>query len=154
MPKSKKNTPVDENETLLRAIYSPSFFDEDGFLSPSAFELHIQSKSGEPETGISVIRPAIKGYEKFLGRLKNHPRKETDVFNCTVELIAKIVRGITLKSSKEILIEITPTSSNYHAEIRLHIDGKLVQAGCQEPEYLLFLRRLVDLVQDQIKRPA
>lgn len=153
MPKSKKTTPVEDNETLLRAIYSPSFFDEDGFLSPSAFELVIQ-KSGDPETGISVIRPAITGYEKFLGRIKNSSRTEGDEFCCTVELIAKIVRGITLKSSKEILIEIIPTRRNYHAEIRLQIDGNLVQAGCQEPEYLLFLRRLVDLVQHQIKRPA
>ncbi len=153
MPKSKQTTPVDDNETLLRAIYSPSFFDEDGFLSPSAFELVIQ-KSGDPEKGISVIRPAIAGYEKFLSRIKKKTRTEGDVFLCTVELIAKIVKGITLKSSREILIDIIPTRRNYHAEIRLYIDDKLVQAGCQEPEYLLFLRRLVDLVQDQIKRPA
>lgn len=153
MPKSNKTTPVDDNETLLRAIYSPSFFDEDGFLSPSAFEL-VKQASGDPETGISVIRPAIKGYEKFLDRRKVSPRTPGDVFYCTVELIAKIVRGITLKSSKEILIEIIPTSSNYHAEIKLYINGELVKAGCYEPEYLSFLRHLVDMVQDQIKKPA
>ena len=153
MPKSRKTTPVDDNETLLRAIYSPSFFDEDGFLSSSAFEMVVQ-KSGDPETGISVIRPAIKGYEKFLDRRKESPRTAGDVFCCTVELIAQIVRGITLKSTREILIEIIPTSSNYHAEIQLHIDGDLVQAGSYEPEYLSFLRHLVDMVQDQIKKPA
>ena len=154
MPKHHKSTPVDDNETLLRAIYSPSFFDEDGFLSPSAFELQIQSKSGEPETGISVIRPAIKGYKKFLEWLGDNPREKTDDYCGTVELIAKIVRNIKLKTTKDIQIDIVPTSSNYHAEIILKIDNELVDAHCRAPEYLLFLRRLVDLVQDQIKRPA
>lgn len=144
---------VDDNETLLRAIYAPSFFDEDGFLSPTAFELVVQ-KSGKPETGISVIRPAIKGYEKLLGRIKNFPRMKDDVFFCTVELIAKIVRSIELKSAKDIHIDIIPTRNMCHAEIQLHINGVLVDANCREPEYLLFLRRLVDLVQEQIKKPA
>ncbi|MBQ6279388.1 MAG: hypothetical protein IJK68_06675 [Muribaculaceae bacterium] len=154
MPKSKQTTPVDDNETLLRAIFSPSFFDEDGFLSPSAFELQIQSKSGEPETGISVIRPAIKGHKKFLKWLEDNPREKTDDYCGTVELIAKIVRNIKLKTTKDIQIEIVPTSSNYHAEIKLYIEGNLIQAGCCEPEYLSFLRHLVNMVQDQIKRTA
>lgn len=153
MPKRNKTTPVDDNETLLRAIYSPSFFDEEGFLSSSAFELQIQS-SGKPETGISVIRPAIKRYKKFLEWLKEHPREKTDDYCGTVKLIAKIVRNIKLKTTKDIQIEIVPTSSNYHAEIKLYIEGNLVQAGCYEPEYLSFLMHLVDLVQDQIKLPA
>ncbi len=153
MPKSRKTTPVDDNETLLRAIYSPSFFDEDGFLSSSAFEMVVQ-KSGDPETGISVIRPAIKGYEEFLDKIKNLVRTEGDVFTGTVELIAKLVREIRLRTTKDIQIDIIPTRRKCHAEIQLQINGELVQAGCYEPEYLSFLRHLVDMVQDQIRKPA
>lgn len=153
MHKSPNTTEVDDDEALLRAIYSPSFFDEDGFLSSSAFELIVQP-SGNSESGISVIRPAIEGYEQFLQWIKDRPRVEGDVFTGTVELIAKLVRGIRLKTPRTIQIEIIPTRRKCHAEIRLMIDGNLVKAGSHEPEYLLFLRHLVDMVQDQIKRPA
>ena len=153
MHKSQNTEKVEDDEILLRAIYSPSFFDEDGSLSPSAFELVVQS-SGDPETGISVIRPVIEGYERFLQWIKDRPREKEDVFSGTVALIAKLVRDIRLKTTRTIQIEIIPTRRKCHAEIRLIIDGILVKAGCHEPEYLSFLRHLVDMVQDQIKLPA
>ena len=81
-------------------------------------------------------------------------RTEGDVFAGTVELIAKLVREIRLRTTKDIQIDIIPTRRKCHAEIQLQIDGNLVQAGSYEPEYLSFLRHLVDMVQDQIKKPA
>lgn len=148
----KKLTPVNDDETLLRAIYSPSFFDEEGYLSPSAFQLAIIK--GEPETGISVVRPAIPGWDKFLEWLKDKPRDRQDVFHGTVRLIAGLVRAINIKTKKEIAIEIQPTGKNYHAEIQLYIDGQIVEAGSTAPEYLSFLNHLAQMGRDQIKHPA
>lgn len=149
----KDHTLVADEETLLRAVYSPSFFDEDGFLSPSAFQLVILP-NGELETGISVIRPIFTGWEKFLERIKKKPRDPQDEFCGIVSLIAGIVRNIHIKTKKQIMIEIIPTKKEYHAEIQLYIDGQIVKAGSTAPEYLSFLNQLAQMGSGQIKYSA
>lgn len=154
MSNTPKHNSIEDGETLLRAIYSPSFFDSDGTLSPSAFELVVQ-ESGKSESGISVVRQGIDGYIDFIHKIAQRPRKDGDTFVKTVSMIAKIVRDIQLKTRKSIMIQIVQTGRYLcHAEIRLYIDNVLVKAGNRSPEYLSFLRHLVLLVQDQVKRPA
>ena len=150
---NKNRAPVADEESLLRAIFAPSFFAEDGFLSPSAFQLVIM-QDGTRETGISVIRPAISGWEKFLERIKNRPRDPQDAFLGTIILIAGIVRNIHIKTKKEIKIEIIPTRRACHAEIQLYIDGQIVEAGSTAPEYLSFINHLAQMGRNQIKYPA
>jgi hypothetical protein len=145
---------IKDSETLARALYSPSFFDQ-GRLSPIAYTL-MTLPSGK-EKGLSVLRKDFPEFNHDLEYLKSlRPRKEGDSYVCCGFLLAKEVRGINIKSKKKINIDIISSSSysrkmKTHSEIIFKIEGETVLAGDESIEYKSYCRKLTDLTKYDVE---
>ena len=111
---------VENTEHVLRAIFEPSFLEDDGSLSPSAFYMQVLSR-GKKENYISVFR---KEYGEKLGipfpTLK--PRVHGDTLCGYAELLTKDVRDISI-GAIQVDIKEFPTKSNpAHAVIYIVIN--------------------------------
>jgi len=140
---------IKDSETLVRSLYSPSFFDDDR-LSPYAFTLIILNNS-KREDGVSVLRKDLPEFEHDLKYLKTlKPRNPEDSYAGYASLVAKDVRNIHIKSPKHMEIDVIPKPSKKmktHSEIILKIEGEKIIAGNTSREYRIFCAKLAYLAQ-------
>lgn len=111
---------VENTEHVLRAIFEPSFLEDDGSLSPSAFYMQILPR-GKKENYISVFR---KEYGEHLGISfpTLRPRVPGDTLCGYAELLTKDVRDISI-ASIQVDVKKYPTKHNpAHAGINIVIN--------------------------------
>ena len=140
------------DEVVTRALFTPSFFEEDGSLSPSAFHLH-NLRNG-PEKDISVLRKAVEGYEKRLADLANNPpRKKDDVFCGTAELLTQDIKDIKIQSSNQTgVIVSSKHKNNVHASIYFCLNNTIIDARTSNTriEFLAFASKLASMAKVDI----
>ena len=137
------------DEVVVRGLFTPSFFEEDGSLSPAAFHLHNLGRG--PEKDISVFRKAIEGYEKRLAKLANStPREENDVFCGTAELLTQDIKDIETTSPNQTEIIVSSShKDNPHASIFFYLSGKIIDSRTSNSsiEFLAFAQKLVSIAK-------
>ena len=136
------------DEVVTRALFTPSFFEEDGSLSPAAFHLH---KLGNgPEKDISVLRKAVEGYEEKLAGIAKNPREKSDVFCGTAELLTQDIRDIKIQSHNQTgVIVSSKHKNNVHASIYFCLNNTIVDARTSNNriEFLAFASKLASIAK-------
>lgn len=143
------------DEVVTRALFTPSFFEEDGSLSPAAFHLH--NLPNGPEKDISVLRKTVEGYEERLASIANNPREENDVFCGTAELLTQDIKEIKIPSPNQTGVIVSSTrKNNVHASIYFCLNNTIVDARTSNSriEFLAFARKLVSIAQVETAQNA
>lgn len=111
---------VENTEHVLRAIFEPSFLEDDGSLSPSAFYMQILPRE-KKENYISVLR---KEYGERLGISfpTLRPRVPGDTLCGYAELLTKDIRDISIGSIQVDVKKYPTRHIPSHAGIHIVID--------------------------------
>lgn len=126
--------PVEDAEQVARAMFSPSFFTEEGEIGPQAFYMEIL-KRGEAEAYISLFRLGLcDDIKTAIKRIP--PRKPGDEIRGYGELNVGEIRRIQiplmeLDEEVKALIDVIPTPSKNnpaHAGIIIKMNDKSVNA--------------------------
>ena len=139
------------DEVVTRALFTPSFFEEDGSLSPAAFHLHNLGQG--PEKDISVLRKAVEGYEEKLAGIANNPREKDDVFCGTAELLTQDIKDIKIQSSNQTgVIVSSKHKNNVHASIYFCLNNTIIDARTSNTriEFLAFASKLASMAKVDI----
>lgn len=137
---------IQDEEIFSRWVYIPRFMSEDGFLNSRFIILR------EPlrEAGISgqlynrlERKAVIKDALQFIRKRKDGSYAETLKYIA----MAKVgdIRAIAMDNDAIDVVENPSAKVSFHAEIRITINGKIVDGTCKDAKLLMYYDELKDL---------
>lgn len=142
---------LDGEEIVVRILFTPSFFEEDGSLSPAAFHLHDLDKG--PEKDISVLRKVCSTYQEKHDEIARKPRNPHDTYCGDAVFKVQDIRDIKIPSNNQTGVIVSSSSrTNVHASVYFIINNNIIDSvrSRNSIEFMLFASKLASIAKVKI----